>query len=75
MTTSFGDTDCDTTFRRRTRRGQTPTDIAAFRHAIDAAMDAFQADVSYAVQMARAAVTITRKREVWQARRDARTQD
>lgn len=58
---------------RRPRRGAAPVDVAAFRHQIDQAMQAFQSDVSYAVQMARAAVTIARKREVWQARRDERT--
>jgi hypothetical protein len=58
---------------RRTRSRVNPVDVAAFRPAIDQAMEAFQADVSYAVLMARAAVTIVRKREVWQARRDART--
>lgn len=58
---------------RRTRARINPVDITRFRPLIDQAMDAFQADVSYAVHMARAAVTITRKREVWQARRDART--
>lgn len=60
---------------RRPRRGVAPVDTAAFRHQIDQAMEAFQADVSYAVQMARAAVTIVRKREVWQARREARERD
>jgi len=59
-------------FRRRPRRTANPVDTVAFRHHIEQAMEAFQTDVSYAVQMARAAVTITRKREVWQARRDAR---
>lgn len=59
---------------RRPRNRTHPVDVAAFRHQIDQAMQAFQADVSYAVHMARAAVTIARKREVWQARRDARAQ-
>lgn len=57
---------------RRSRGRVNPVDVAIFRNQIDQAMEAFQADVSYAVQMARAAVTIVRKREVWQARRDAR---
>lgn len=57
---------------RRVRNRINPVDIHRFRPQIDAAMDAFQNDVSYAVLMARAAVTITRKREVWQARRDAK---
>lgn len=76
MTTSFHEAHIDLTptYRRRPRRGVVPIDITAFHHAVDAAMEAFQADVSYAVQMARAAVTITRKREVWQARRDARAE-
>jgi hypothetical protein len=59
---------------RRSRSRISEVDAAPFRHQIDQAMEAFQADVSYAVQMARAAVTIVRKREVWQARRDARQQ-
>lgn len=62
------------TFRRRPRRAATPHDIHRFHPDIDQAMEAFRADVSYAVQMARAAVTIVKKREVWQARRDARAQ-
>lgn len=60
--------------RRTSRNRINDIDAALFRPQIDQAMDAFQADVSYAVQMARAAVTIVRKREVWQARRDARQQ-
>jgi hypothetical protein len=58
---------------RRTRSRINPVDVAAFRPHIEAAMQAFQADVSYAVLMARAAVTIVKKREVWQARRDQRS--
>lgn len=61
-------------FKRGHRRGYTAVDVTAFRPAIDAAMEAFESDVSYAVSMARAAVTIVKKREVWQARRDARAQ-
>lgn len=57
---------------RRTRKHLTPVDTGLFRPQIEAAMKAFEDDVSYAVLMARAAVTIVRKREVWQARRDAR---
>lgn len=57
---------------RRTRNRINPVDVAHFRPQIDTALVAFQADVSYAVLMAKAAVTIVRKREVWQARRDAR---
>lgn len=60
-------------YPRGHRRGQTAAvDVRHFRAILDQAMEAFQSDVSYAVLMARAAVTITRKREVWQARRDAR---
>jgi hypothetical protein len=59
-------------YKRGHRRGYTAVDVAAFRHQIDQAMQAFESDVSYAVLMARAAVTIVKKREVWQARRDAR---
>lgn len=59
-------------YKRGHRRGYPAVDVAVFRPHIDAAMEAFQADVSYAVLMARAAVTIVRKREVWHARREAR---
>lgn len=57
---------------RRPRTRSTPVDVARFRPIVDQALEAFQEDVSYAVHMARAAVAITRKREVWQARREAR---
>jgi hypothetical protein len=56
---------------RRTRRHTNPVDVATFRPQIEEAMNAFRADVSYAVEMARAAVTITRKREVWKTRQQA----
>lgn len=56
---------------RRARKNMNPVDVASFRPHIEQAMTAFQEDVSYAVLMARAAVTIARKREVWQARREA----
>lgn len=56
---------------RRARNRINPVDVRRFRPQIDVAMEAFQHDVSYAVLIARAAVTITRKREVWQARRQA----
>lgn len=59
-------------YQRGHRRGHTAVDVTAFRHTVEQAMAAFQADVTYAVHMARAAVTITRKREVWQARRDTK---
>lgn len=74
MTTASYQEDFVHTLRRRPRRGLAPTDIGRFTTTIDQALEAFQSDVSYAVQMARAAVTIVRKREVWQARRDARAQ-
>lgn len=61
-----------TGLKRGHRRSQAVVDVTAFRPVVEQALDAFQADVSYAVHMARAAVTIVRKREVWQARRDAR---
>jgi hypothetical protein len=57
---------------RRAPRRARPVDPAAFTEIIDAALAAFTADVSYAVSMARAAVVITRKRAVWQARRELR---
>jgi hypothetical protein len=47
-----------------------PVDLATFIPDIDQALGAFAVDVSYAVAMARAAVTIANKRKVWQARRD-----
>ncbi len=57
---------------RRTRRGHTPVAVDDFRDHLDKALAAFRTDVTYSVLMARAAVTITRKREVWQLRREAR---
>lgn len=57
---------------RRTRSRVNPVDVNTFRPMVEQAMAAFEADVSYAVHMARAAVTIVRKREVWQARREAK---
>ena len=59
---------------RRTRSRTAPIDTQRFRPQIEQAMAAFQADVSYAVQMARSAVTIVRKREVWAQRREQREQ-
>lgn len=56
---------------RRTRSRINPVDVTHFTPVVNQAMNAFAADVSYAVHMARAATTIVRKREVWQARRDA----
>lgn len=57
---------------RRAPRRTTPVDAAAFAADVEAALSAFRHDVSYAVSMARSAVTITRKREVWQARKETR---
>lgn len=51
---------------RRPRKQSQPVDVAPFRPQIEEAIRAFQADVSYAVEMARAAVTITRKRQARQ---------
>jgi hypothetical protein len=57
---------------RRSRKRLNPVDVSAFTYQVDQAMEAFQRDVSYAVEMARSAVNIARKREVWQTRRAAR---
>lgn len=57
---------------RRPRRGTHPVAVEAFRDQIDKALSAFSQDVTYSVLMARAAVTIARKRELWQTRRDNR---
>lgn len=59
---------------RRPRKRLNPVDVSAFDHTITQAMEAFRNDVSYAVEMARSAVNIVRKREVWQERREAREQ-
>jgi len=57
---------------RRNPRRSRPVDVSHFATDIDNALRAFTDDVTYAVAMARSAVTIVRKRGVWQARRDAR---
>jgi hypothetical protein len=54
----------------RVPRPRGPVDVSRFHADVAAALEAFGTDVSYAVAMARAAVTITRKRAVWQQRRD-----
>ncbi len=54
----------------RIPRPRGPVDVTRYRREVEVAIHAFGADVSYAVAMARAAVTITRKRAVWQARRE-----
>lgn len=57
---------------RRTNRRSRPVDVESFTTRVDAALTAFATDVNYAVLMARAAVTIGRKRELWlQRRQDA----
>ncbi len=57
---------------RSRRRPAAPVDVTPFRPQVDVALSAFASDASYAVQMARAAVVIARKREVWQQRREQR---
>ncbi len=57
----------DTT-RRKTDLVALPIEL--FADHIDLALEAFGRDVSYAVAIAKAAVTITRKREQWQQRRE-----
>ncbi len=59
---------CTPQITRTSRRG--PVDVTRFHGDVRQAIDAFGVDVSYAVAMARAAVTITRKRAVWQQRRE-----
>ena len=49
-----------------------PADLHSFAEHVEAAVVAFREDVSYAVSMARAAVVIDRKRQVWQARKELR---
>lgn len=49
-----------------------PVDPDLFRDSVNEAVAAFATDVSYAVAIARAAVTIIRKRAIWQARREIR---
>lgn len=48
------------------------TDVTRFAAEVATAYAAFAQDVSYAVAMANSAVTIERKRGVWQARRDVK---
>lgn len=67
-------TQASVNLRRKPGRAVISADVSDFAPMVDKAMEAFCQDVSYAVLMARAAVTIIRKREVWQARRDARSQ-
>lgn len=57
---------------RRAPRRTRPVDVASFADDVNAALTAFTHDVSYAVLMARSAVTIGRKRDVWQSRKDQR---
>lgn len=62
-------TELDVALARRTSR-RAAVDVAVFSAEVDAAFAAFERDVAYAVQMARSAVTIGRKRKHWQQRRD-----
>ncbi len=55
---------------RRVPRQRVPIDTARFATDVETAYLAFGTDASYAAAMARNAVTIQRKRNVWQARRD-----
>lgn len=55
---------------RKISRRSSPVDVESFLDEIDAALDAFSSDVSYACLMARSAVTIERKRQLWQVRRE-----
>lgn len=58
---------------RRIPRQRVPIDTQRFTAELESAYVAFGADASYAAAMARNAVTIQRKRSVWQARRDQKT--
>lgn len=60
--------------RRAPRRNRTPVDVDSFTGDVEAALEAFRHDVTYAVAMARSAVSIGRKREVWSARKQQRDQ-
>lgn len=61
----------DKTTKGRTRRKRS-VDVGSFAHEIEAALTVFTVDVSYAVSMARAAVTIETKRQSWLARKELR---
>jgi hypothetical protein len=63
-----------TAISRRTRQNP-PVDVASFTPDVDAALRAFTTDVSYAVSIARSAVTIARKRDLWQTRKAFRAAD
>ncbi len=56
---------------RRPRRTSQPVAVGDFQDQVDKAITAFETDATYSVLMARAAVTIARKREIWQARHAA----
>lgn len=58
--------------RRPRRPAAPPVDVSSFADQIDQALIAFGQDVGYAVQMARSAVVIARKRQVGAARRELR---
>lgn len=53
----------------RPNRRSRPVDVELFTSVVNTSLAAFRTDVTYAVQMARAAVTIGRKREMWTQRR------
>lgn len=59
------------TSTHRTLKRANPVDVTAFSVQVQRATTAFQNDVSYAVLMARAAVTIEKKRRGWQTRHSA----
>lgn len=58
--------------RRAPRRHRATVDVATFTGDVQAALAAFSQDVTYAVLMARSAVTIGRKRQAWSARKELR---
>ncbi len=61
--------------RKPPRRARVAVDPSHFAPDVADAMKAFANDVSYAVQMARAAVAIGHKRQAWQARRAEKNAD
>jgi len=50
-----------------------PTDLNQFGPVVEAALAAFNQDVSYVTAMAAAARVITRKREAWQVSQNLRS--
>lgn len=53
----------------KTATSPEPLDLTGFTGRVAQAMSAFESDVTYAVLMARAAVTITTKRGGWRQRK------